>query len=189
MIGPGWGGYTIVGLARLADPYASGDPGIVAKDSAGNLWYYPSAGGNGITPDKRTKRSLFDFPTGISPQGHIFGEQVRQRGHLATLSRLQKPGEHLLVGFGRGREAWSMLSQMVLRPAERAATGRFTLVKHGGNLGKLILEDFAQQEDSSLEGLELLQQHQERQRDRLMHIDALCRIECFGSHGGKNRLW
>src|SRR5260221_1529843 len=140
---------------------------------------------NCITPDKRTKRGLFDFPTGISPQGHIFGEQVHQGDHITTLSRLQKAGEQLLMDVWRGREAWSMLSQMVLRPAERPATGRFTLAKHGGNLGKLILEDFAQQENSSLEGLELLQQHQERQRDRLIHIDALCRIDCFGSHGDR----
>src|SRR5207248_2635374 len=34
---------------------------------------------------------------------------------------------------------------MQLRPAERAATGRFTLVQHRGDLGKLIREDFAQQ--------------------------------------------
>src|SRR5438128_9404809 len=102
---------------------------------------------NCITPDNRTKRSLFDFPTGIGPQGHMFGEQVHQGDHSTILSRLEKSGEHLPVGFGRGREAWPMLAQMSLRSAERAATGRFTLVEHRSDLGKLVREDFAQQED------------------------------------------
>src|SRR5947209_12608144 len=117
-----------------------------------------------ITPTNGMKRGCFDFPTGIGPQGHIFGEQVRQGGHITPLRCLEVPAEQLPVGLGRGRETWSMLSQMMLRPAERATTGRFTLAKYGGNLGKLVLEDFTQQKDGSLEGLELLQQHQKRHR-------------------------
>src|SRR5260221_9855742 len=109
-----------------------------------------------IPPNNRTQRGLFDFPTGISPQGHIFGEQVHQGGHITTLRRLEVPAEQLPMGFGRGREAWPMRTQMQLRSAERAATGRFTLVKHGGDLGKVVLEDFAQQEDGSFKRLELL---------------------------------
>src|SRR5437764_5054830 len=46
----------------------------------------------------------------------------------------------------------------------------------GSDLGEVVLEDFAQQEDRSLERLELLQQHQERQRDRLFPLDTLCWI-------------
>ena len=80
------------------------------------------------------------------------------------------------MDVGRGREAWPMRAQMELRPAVGAATGCFTLVKHRSDLGKLVREDFAQQEDGSLEGLELLQQHQKRQRDRLFPVDALCWI-------------
>ena len=129
-----------------------------------------------LTPSKRTRGRSFDLPAPIGPQRHIFGEQVHQGGHLTGLNRLEIPAEQLSVGFGRGAKAWPMLTQMELRPAEGAATGRFTLVKHRGNLGKLVPEDFVQQEDGSLEGLELLQKRQERQRDRLFSLDALCWI-------------
>src|SRR6266536_3612410 len=129
-----------------------------------------------LTPGKRTRGRSFDLPAPIGPQRHIFGEQVHQSGRLTGLNRLEIPAEQLPVGFGRGAKAWPMLTQMELRPAEGAATGRFTLVKHGGNLGKLVSEDFVQQEDGSLEGLELLQQRQEGQRDRLFSLDALCWI-------------
>src|SRR5262249_49628852 len=128
------------------------------------------------TPTNGTQRGCFDFPPTIGPQGHLFREQVHQGGHITSLRRLEEPAEHLPVGPGRGREAWSMLAQMFLRPAERATTGRFTLVTDGGNLGKLVSKDFAQQEDRSLEGLEPFQQHQERQRDRLLPVNVLCWI-------------
>jgi hypothetical protein len=38
-------------------------------------------------------------------------------------------------------------------------TGCFRFLKDVSNLSKLVLEDFAQQEDRSLEWLEFLQQH------------------------------
>jgi len=82
----------------------------------------------------------------------------------------------------------SRLPQLLLRPAERAATGRFTLVKHRGNLSKLVREDFVQEEDRSLKRLELLQQHQECQRDRLLHVDTLLRVVRFGSLRSEDRL-
>ena len=56
-----------------------------------------------------------------------------------------------------------MLAQVLLGPAERTATGRFALAKYVGNFGKLVLKDFAQQEDGSLEGLQLFQQQQKCQ--------------------------
>jgi len=46
-----------------------------------------------------------------------------------------------------------MLAQMLLGPAERTATGCLALAEYVGDFGKLVLEDFTQQEDSSLEGL------------------------------------
>ena len=70
---------------------------------------------------------------------------------------------------------------MVFRPAEGAATGCFTLVKHRGDLDKVIPEDFAQQEDRSLERLELLQQNQEGELNRLLRLDTLFRVARFGS--------
>jgi GH25 family lysozyme M1 (1,4-beta-N-acetylmuramidase) len=45
-VGQGWSGYT---LAAIADLYGSSSAGILAKDSAGNLWYYPNTGGNGTS--------------------------------------------------------------------------------------------------------------------------------------------
>src|SRR5437870_4123007 len=107
------------------------------------------------------QRGCFDFPAAIGPQDHIFGEHADQRLHLSGLNRLDIAVEQLLVCFARGWEAWSMLLQMQLRPAKRAAAGGFTLPEHGSNLGKLVLEHFAQQEDRTLERLELLQQNQE----------------------------
>ena len=56
-----------------------------------------------------------------------------------------------------------MLAQMLLGPAERTTAGRFALAKYAGNFGKLVFEDFAQQEDGSLERLKLFQQQQKRQ--------------------------
>ncbi len=82
-----------------------------------------------------------------------------------TLSRLQKPGEHLPVSFGRSWKAWPVISQMFLGPAEPLATGHLTLAEKCSYLWIVVLKDFTQQEDRSLDGLELLQQHQERQRD------------------------
>jgi GH25 family lysozyme M1 (1,4-beta-N-acetylmuramidase) len=43
-VGSAWNGYTVVGLTSL---YGSGGPGILARDSAGNLWYYPNTGKTG----------------------------------------------------------------------------------------------------------------------------------------------
>jgi GH25 family lysozyme M1 (1,4-beta-N-acetylmuramidase) len=45
-VGQGWSGYT---LAASADLYGSSSAGILAKDSAGNLWYYPNTGGSGTS--------------------------------------------------------------------------------------------------------------------------------------------
>jgi len=72
-----------------------------------------------------------------------------------------------------------MLIQMLPGPAERTATGRFALAKYAGNFGKLVLKDFAQQEDRSLERLQLFQQQQERQRDRLLRFYTLLWINSF----------
>src|SRR5216683_3010850 len=113
----------------------------------------------------RMSRRSFDFAAAIDPEGYIFGQQVHQWGHLPSLSRPQKPCEHLPVGVGRCRKAWPMVAKMFLRPAEPLATAHFTFAEEGGNLGIVVLEDFAQQEDRSLDGLQLLQQQQERQRD------------------------
>ena len=81
-----------------------------------------------------------------------------------------------------------MRPQMQLRPAERATAGRFALAQHGGDLGKLVLEDLAQQEDRALERLELLQQHQERQRDRLLQLDALLRVARLAARSSAVRI-
>jgi hypothetical protein len=72
-----------------------------------------------------------------------------------------------------------MLAQVLLGPAERTATGRFALAKYAGNFGKLVLKDFAQQEGGSLEGLQLFQQQQKCQWDRLLSIKALLRVSYF----------
>lgn len=45
-VGSGWTGYT---LAAIADLYGSTSAGLLAKDSAGNLWYYPNTGGSGTS--------------------------------------------------------------------------------------------------------------------------------------------
>jgi hypothetical protein len=101
---------------------------------------------------------------------------------------LEVPVEQLPVNLGRGREAWPVFTQMELGPAEGAAAGRFTLVKHRSDLDKLIREDLAQQEDGSLERLELLKQGQERQRDGFLQIDALFRLARFGFLCCEDRL-
>jgi len=44
LVGSGWTGYTVFGLADL---YRTGRPGIIARDPAGTLWYYPGTGGTG----------------------------------------------------------------------------------------------------------------------------------------------
>ncbi|HEU5381044.1 MAG TPA: hypothetical protein VFV38_36940 [Ktedonobacteraceae bacterium] len=46
-----------------------------------------------------------------------------------------------------------MLTQMGFSPTERATAGCLALPKNGGDLGKLVLENFAQEEDGALEGL------------------------------------
>jgi hypothetical protein len=45
-VGAGWSGYSVFGLSAL---YAPGRPGILARDSAGNLWYYPNTGSTGTS--------------------------------------------------------------------------------------------------------------------------------------------
>src|SRR2546421_579989 len=141
-----------------------------------------------ITPGNGTERGLFDFPSSISPQGHLFGQQVHQGVHLTGLHGLEVAGEQLPVSLGGRREARSMVDKVLLRPAERSTAGSFTLAKHGGDLSKFVLKDFAQQEDGSLEGLELLKQHQERQRDRVLSVDTLLWICLFGSGCGDDWL-
>src|SRR5260370_38441830 len=77
----------------------------------------------------------------------------------------------------------------VYRPAEPLATGHFTFAEKGGNLGIVVLEDFAQQEDRPLDGLQLLQQQQERQRDRLLPVAALLQAPGFERLRRNGRLW
>src|SRR2546428_2792206 len=141
-----------------------------------------------ITPMNRAQRGSSGSPASIRPQDHIFGEQIRQGGHFSALHCLEEAGEQLLVRFGSWWEAWPPVDQVFLRPAEGAATGGFTLPEHGSNLSKLVLEDFAQQEDRSLERLKLLQQGQERQRDRLLRLDTLFGIGCVWSLFCEDRL-
>src|SRR5579859_7322092 len=81
-----------------------------------------------------------------------------------------------------------MLMQMLPCPTEGAATGGFALVKHGGDLGKLVIEDLAQQKDRALKRLELLQQDQEGQRDRLLRLHTLFGISLFRHFSGEDRL-
>lgn len=45
-VGSGWNGYTVIGLTNL---YSTGRPGILARDSTGNLWYYPNTGRTGTS--------------------------------------------------------------------------------------------------------------------------------------------
>jgi hypothetical protein len=68
---------------------------------------------------------------------------------------LLKAYQHPPLGFGRSLEAWPMVSQMFLRPAEPLATGHLTFAEKGGNLGVVVFEDLTQQEDGSLKRLEL----------------------------------
>ena len=82
-----------------------------------------------------------------------------------------------------------MVAQVFLRPAEPLPAGHFTFAQKGGNLRVVVLEDLAQQEDGSLDRLELLQQHQERQRDRLIRIDAPLYVCEFGSLRSADRFW
>ena len=137
----------------------------------------------------RMSRRSFDFAAAIDPEGHVFGQQVHQWGHLPSLSRLQKSGEHLPVGVGRCLKAWPVVAKMFLRPAESLATGYFTFAEKGGNLRVVVLEDFAQQEDGPLDGLQLLHQQQERQRDRLLRVDALLWIIDSTASRRNDRLW
>jgi large repetitive protein len=46
LVGTGWTGYTVVGVTDL---YGVAQPGILATDPAGNLWYYPGNGGTGTS--------------------------------------------------------------------------------------------------------------------------------------------
>jgi DNA-binding beta-propeller fold protein YncE len=46
LTGTGWAGYTVVGVTDL---YGTGQPGILAIDPSGNLWYYPATGGTGTS--------------------------------------------------------------------------------------------------------------------------------------------
>jgi len=78
---------------------------------------------------------------------------------------------------------------MFLRPAKPLATSHFTLTEKGGNLGIVVLEDFTQQEDRSLDGLELLKQQQECERNRLLLVDALLQIHCSESFRRDEGLW
>jgi hypothetical protein len=79
------------------------------------------------------QRGLFDFPTAISLQDDIFGEQIRQSGHFSALYSGQKAGKQLPVHFRSAFEAWAPLDQVLLCPAEGAATGGFTL-QNGGEI-------------------------------------------------------
>src|SRR5260221_522644 len=142
-----------------------------------------------ITSMNGVRRCSFDFAAAIDPESHIFGQHVHQWGHLPSLSRLQKPGEHLPVGVGRCWEAGPMVAKMFLRPAEPLATGHFTFAEKGGNFGIVVVEDFAQQEDRPLDRLQLLQQQQERQRNRLLHVDALLQAHGFERLRRNERLW
>src|SRR6266567_9609538 len=123
-------------------------------------------------PGNQVPRRSFDLAAAIAPEGDLFGQQVQQGGHRTFLHRLQKTGEQLLLGFGRDREAWPVGDKVFLRPAERLSAGPFIFAQKGGNLCVVVLEDLAQQEDGSLDGLELLQEDQKCQRDRLIRIDA-----------------
>ncbi len=135
------------------------------------------------------RRCSFDLAAAIAPEGDILGQQVHQGAHLPSIHCPQKTGEQVLLGFGRGWEAWPVVAQMFLRPAEPLPAGHFTFAQKGGNLGVVVLEDLAQQEDGSLDGLELLQQHQERQRDRLIRINALLHLCQFRSLRRADRFW
>jgi beta-glucosidase-like glycosyl hydrolase len=58
LLGSGWNGYTIVGLADLD---GSTRPGIVAIDPSGNMLYYPGTGGTGT--------STFGYPPTLLGSG------------------------------------------------------------------------------------------------------------------------
>jgi len=95
----------------------------------------------------------------------------------------------LLLGFGGSWEAWPVVAQVFLRPAEPLPAGYFTFAQKGGNLRVIVLEDLAQQEDGSFDRLELLQQEQERQRDRLILINAPLDVREFRSLRRDDRFW
>jgi hypothetical protein len=75
---------------------------------------------------------------------------------------------------------------MELRPAEGTTAGCLALPKRSCNPGKLILENLAQQEDRSLERLELLQQ--ERPVRSMLQFLLTLRDGCFGNLCREDRL-
>src|SRR5260370_18389752 len=87
----------------------------------------------------------FAFPAATVPEAHIFGQHVHQWSHLPSLSRLQKPGEHLPGGVGRCWEAGPMVAKMFLRLAEPLAARHFTFTDQGGAPAIVVLEAFPQQ--------------------------------------------
>ncbi len=93
------------------------------------------------------------------------------------------------MDVGRRWKAGPMVAKMFLRPAEPLATSHFTFAEKGGNLGIVVLEDFAQQEDRPLDGVELLQQQQESERNRLLLVDALLQTHCSESFRRDEGLW
>src|SRR5438874_11668707 len=82
-----------------------------------------------------------------------------------------------------------MLTQMFFRPAEPLAASYLTFAEKGGNLAILVLEDFAQQEDGSLYGLELLEQYEESQRDRFLYAPGDRADTFFLLKSGSVRLY
>jgi len=75
------------------------------------------------------------------------------------------------VFLARGPEHPLLGGHALPRPAQDLATGRVALSQQGRDLAVAHVEDVVEEKDGALGGREPLEQHQERHRDLVDHLD------------------
>ena len=83
---------------------------------------------------------------------------------------LQEFGEQLLPALGRRIEARPVFGDVLMSTPQNLPAVGFVLADGLRDLGVVVVENLAQQEDRALDRGEALQQHHEGHRERLVNL-------------------
>jgi hypothetical protein len=128
--------------------------------------------GDPLAPIDRAKAG-WGLAAAVAVDDHIGGQQADQLLGVVGLDRLEEPPRQLLALAARGLKTRFLGLDLPAGPDRDLAAVVGALADHGRDLLIAVVEHLPQQEHRPLDRAEALQQHQERQRQRVGPVGIL----------------
>ena len=132
--------------------------------------------GHLLAPVQRSDERDLALAAAVPVEQHVRGQPLEQAAHVAAARHGQEQGGELLA-LGPGRlEPRPSLVDAAAGPGEHLPAGGLGLAGDAGDLAVAVAEYLAEQEHGALGRRQALQQHQERQRQRVGGLGELGRV-------------